>query len=120
MNFVIAFFIKYRKHLVPLIAVLALTIPLSLGVYQLGKQSERLGHLAEANKQWSIAWSKMNEVREIERKNAEDLAVKIDSISKGAHNDSQRLKELEQSNEEVRNILNTRLPDDLKRLLNER
>lgn len=122
MNIVSMFFARHKPTIYAALGVLALTSTVSLmaGAYNIGKQRQELATLAATNKKWADAWGKMSQVREMEQRNAADLQAKIDAISQGARDDSDRLKELERSNEEVRNILNTRLPDDLRRLLNER
>lgn len=121
MNLFSSFIARHKAYLYALLVVLALTSVLSLcyGTYQLGKQSEELKNLADANKQWAESWDRMNKLRELEHKNAVDLQGKLDAITANNHTARQKLKELERDNEEVRDFLDTRLHPDLERLLND-
>ena len=49
---------------------------------------------------------------------AEQLSIKLKSIDTKGKKYSDKIKELEE-NDETKNLLDTRLPDDLKRLLDE-
>ena len=117
MIFIINLLLKYRSTLFPALAVLAISIPLSFGVFTLGKQAERLGHLTEANKQWGVAFDKMEEARELEREIAQGYQNRVSELAASSNESNRRLKTLERQNAEVKSILDTRVPDDLRRLL---
>lgn len=117
-----AFIARHKAYLYALMVILALTstVTLCYGTYKLGKQGEQLKQLADANKRWAESWAKMNELREAEQKNAQDLQLKLDAIVASSHTARQKLKELESQNEEARDFLDTRLHPDVAGLLNDR
>lgn len=121
MNPVSLFLDRHKAYVYALVFILALTstVTLCYGTYKLGKQGEQLEQLAEANKKWADAWSKMTELRAVEAENAKQLQLKLDAIVYSSHSAKQKLKELERNNEEVRDFLDTRLHPDLERLLND-
>lgn len=47
------------------------------------------------------------------------LNIKLSSLDKNKSNYTKEVKEIRDANENTRKLLDTRLPDDLKRLLNE-
>lgn len=114
------FFAKFRSELLALLGVLAVASmgAIAVGSYNIGKQREQLQSLTEANHKWADAWEAMSRVRELEHANAQELQDKLDALAAGAADDSQRLKELERNNAEVKALLATRLPDELRSLLN--
>lgn len=116
------FFAKFRSELLALLGVLAIASmgAIAVGSYNIGKQREAIDRLADANQKWAGAWETMNRVRELEHANAQELQDKLDALATGAADDSQRLKELERNNAEVKALLATRLPDELRSLLNKR
>jgi hypothetical protein len=112
----------WKSELFALVGVLAVCGlgAAAVGSVYIGRQNDTIKTLSAANKQWSQNWETMNAVREIEQKNALLLQEKLDLITQGAAEDTERLKALETQNAEVKELLGTRLPDDLRRMLNER
>lgn len=121
MKFLSVLFAKYKATIYAALAVLALTSTAALvtGAYNLGKQREQLSQLADANKKWVEAWSKMNQVREIEQKNMRDLQERWSKIET-AQSATGKVKELEKRDEKVRDYRSIELTDDHKRLLDGR
>lgn len=86
----------------------------------IGRQNDQIETLTATNRLWSENWKKMNAVRELEQANTLALQSKLDRISNDAAGDTERLKKLEAQNAEVKALLGTRLPADLRGLLNKR
>ncbi|PNU02532.1 hypothetical protein [Novosphingobium guangzhouense] len=84
---------------------------------QLAVKDRQIGDLSEANKGWSAYAAKQNQLRDLEQKNVLLLQDKLALIEGQNVAAAAQLKELENSNAQVRELMARRLPDDLRRLL---
>ncbi|MFC0684624.1 hypothetical protein [Novosphingobium clariflavum] len=84
---------------------------------QIEAKDARIGELLNTNKQWAAHSAEQDRLRALEQRNTLLLQDKLALIEQQNVAASAQLKELETSNAEVRELMGRRLPDDLRRLL---
>lgn len=84
---------------------------------QIEAKDARIGELLTTNKQWAAHSAEQDRLRVLEQRNTLLLQDKLALIEQQNVAASAQLKELETSNAEVRELMGRRLPDDLRRLL---
>lgn len=121
--------IGIRSHLLGAIGVLAVcglasTAIAYIHIRQQNKtieaQSGRIGDLIAVNKDWAEYSRKQQDIRDLEQENTRLLQDKLALIEDQSADASQRLKQLEASNAEVKEFLGRRIPADLRRLLEQK
>lgn len=84
---------------------------------QLATKDRQIGKLVEANKGWFVYMKRRDQLRDLEQRNVLLLQDKLALIDGQNTALATQIKQLEQSNAEVRELMSRRLPDDLRRLL---
>ncbi|PZQ55792.1 MAG: hypothetical protein DI555_07130 [Novosphingobium pentaromativorans] len=119
-------FAKFRSEIFGMIGVLAVCGVGALIIAwlhiqrqddQLEAKEERIEGLVTANKGWALHAAEQDRLRALEQKNTLLLQDKVDLIEKQGVASAAQIKDLEQSNEEVRRLMAQRLPADLRKLL---
>lgn len=80
-------------------------------------QSDRIGDLVETNKSWAVWATQQQKIAQLERENAEILQRHVSAIEAQSADMTQRMKELEASNEQVKEYMARPIPLELRRLL---
>jgi len=80
-------------------------------------QDDRIGDLVTINKDWSTWARQQQRLRNLEQRNVLLLQDQLAAIEARSAEQSEQLKALEASNAEVKEFLGRRIPDDLRRLL---
>lgn len=86
--------------------------------YRLGKQTEAIEHLTTANKLWQDAFKYQDEARKSAETRVQEMQAERDKYRTASNERTQKIKELERNNAELKALLDTHLPDELVRLLN--
>ncbi|WP_313437328.1 hypothetical protein [Novosphingobium sp.] len=84
---------------------------------QIGTLDKRNAELVTANKGWASRIAEQDRLRALEQKNALLLQDKLALIEKQGVASAAQIQQLEKSNAEVRELMARRLPDDLRRVL---
>jgi DNA repair ATPase RecN len=121
-------FMKLQAYIVPVFMAVCLVL-IAANVYTFGKLEDantKLGSLEEMNKSFqgkieSLAAEnkKTKELIDLTNQSFEEFNDKLSKIDKSATNFNPKVSKLKEENEDAKKLLDTRLPDDLKRLLDE-
>ena len=118
-----------RAYLLGAVGVLAITSVGAVGVayLQIQKQNQTIASLQERNKsliaanaEWARNTERLSELWRIEQQHVAALQVALTAIETSNTKLADQVRDLEASNAEVKEFLSRRLPDDLRRLLNQR
>ncbi|WP_395326952.1 hypothetical protein WBP06_09555 [Novosphingobium sp. BL-8H] len=126
MKWLLTLLTPWKSELFAMVGVLAVcgvgaTIAGYLHIQRQNEQIEakdaRIGDLVTANKGWAAHSAEQDRLRALEQQNVLLLQDKLALIEQQNTAAAVQLKELENSNAEVRELMARRLPDDLRRLL---
>jgi hypothetical protein len=125
-KWLISFLTPWKSELFAMVGVLAVCgIGATIAGYlhiqrqndQLTTKDRQIADLGVANKGLSAHVAEQDRLRALEQKNTLLLQDKVDLIEKQGVASAAQIKDLEQSNEEVRRLMAQRLPADLRKLL---
>lgn len=116
----LAFVAKWKSSLLGLLGVLAVAGigAAAFSAVIISGKNDVIELQAETNEQWATNFAAMKEKAEKDQKAVLELQATLDTLAVGAAADTERLKQLEATNAEVKELLGTRLPPDLRKLLN--
>ncbi len=126
MKWLISFLTPWKSELFAMVGVLAVCgIGATIAGYlhiqrqndQIGTLDKRNAELVTANKGWASRIAEQDRLRALEQKNALLLQDKLALIEKQGVASAAQIQQLEKSNAEVRELMARRLPDDLRRVL---
>lgn len=129
MNKLFSWLAPYRSHLFAMIGVIAVCgVGAALFAYfhiqaqqqTITVQNDRIGDLVEANSSWAKWARHQQRLRHLEQVNTRLLQDQLALIEAQSTDASERLKQLEAANVEVKELLGRRLPADLRGLLEQR
>jgi hypothetical protein len=86
----------------------------------IGRLNERARTLTGINQQWADWAFKQQKITAADQEATAGLQREVDGLEVEAVAHRKQLDDLERDNAEVRDLLRQRLPDDLKRVLNQR
>lgn len=118
-----------RAYLLGAVGVLAITSVGAVGIsyLQIQRQNEIIGRLqdrnkdlVEANAEWARNAQRLSELWRIEQQHVAALNVALTAIETSNTQLADQVSELEKSNAEVKEFLSRRIPDDLRRVLNQK
>lgn len=117
--------IKASVTLIPYAAILVLLVALAIFRYQLQAAIADNAALAaanallkDANEQQEKTINKLVSLRDEEHKILLELSDKVDTINMNVDETKTSIDELQQSSDDVKTYLSSKLPADLNRLLN--
>jgi hypothetical protein len=125
-KWLISFLTPWKSELFAMVGVLAVCgIGATIAGYlhiqrqndQIGTLDKRNAELVTANKGWSSRVAEQDRLRALEQKNALLLQDKLSLIEQQGVASAAQIQQLEKSNAEVRELMARRLPDDLRRVL---
>jgi len=125
-KWLISFLTPWKSELFAMVGVLAVCgIGATIAGYlhiqrqndQIGTLDKRNAELVTANKGWASRIAEQDRLRALEQKNALLLQDKLALIEKQGVASAAQIQQLEKSNAEVRELMARRLPDDLRRVL---
>lgn len=126
MKWLISFLTPWKSELFAMVGVLAVCgIGATIAGYlhiqrqndQIGTLDKRNAELVTANKGWASRVAEQDRLRALEQKNALLLQEKLALIEQQGVASAAQIQQLEKSNAEVRDLMARRLPDDLRRVL---
>lgn len=118
-----------RAYLLGAVGVLAITSVGAVGIsyLQIQKQNEVIVRLQDRNKdlvvanaEWARNAQRLSELWRIEQQHVAALNVALAAIETSNTKLADQVNELEASNAEVKEFLSRRIPDDLRRVLNQK
>jgi len=129
MKWLLGLLAPYRSGLIAFAGVLfvAMLSAMAMGYMQIraaestiDRQATRITDLTEINQGWQKHAAEQDRIRALEQQNALLLQEKLALIEDHYSVTSKQLKDLEASNAEVKEFLGQRLPNDLRRLLQQK
>lgn len=120
MTWILGILTKWKSTLIGLLGVLAIAGigAAAFSAVIISGKNDVIELQAATNEKWSVAFDAMKEARARDQKAVLELQASLDALAVGAAADTERLKQLEATNAEVKELLGRRLPPDLRRLLN--
>lgn len=121
MTILASLFAPWKGHLFALAGVLAVAGigATAVSAVHIGRQDATIKNLTAANNKWAKNWERVTQIRALEHENTMLLQAKLDLLAADSTANTARLRSLEANNAEVKQLLGTRLPADLRGLLNE-
>lgn len=120
MTWIIGLITKWKSTLLGLLGVITVAAigALAFSLVIISGKNDVIELQASTNKQWSETFAAVKLKAEKDQKAVLELQATLDLLAVGAAADTERLKQLEATNAEVKELLGTRLPADLRKLLN--